>query len=195
MQATHSSISDGGSCARDQPGVLCSSQHLPSVQTIPLLFHGHQLVWLGSLDLLEHSKQPPLCTLCSCSALHQPVHISPCCAQCDAHCMMHPIGCIVTLSMSGSPGAWRPLSPVPVTCIAIGHTPNNWCRKFWKVQLGPHAIEALYLTLVSWRVKRRNCLGQHQSNTLSTPSRSCSCCSWFMHMGGIWWNGSQSPNQ
>jgi len=55
-QASHSSVSHGDSIARNQSGVLHSSKHLPSVQTICVLFQSRQLVWLGSLDLLELGK-------------------------------------------------------------------------------------------------------------------------------------------
>ena len=55
-QASHDSVSHGDSTARSQSGVLHSSKHLPSVQPICVLFQSRQLVWLGTLDLLELSK-------------------------------------------------------------------------------------------------------------------------------------------
>ncbi len=55
-QASYSSVSHGDSIARSQSDVLHSSKHLPSVQTICVLLQSCQLVWLGSLDLLELGK-------------------------------------------------------------------------------------------------------------------------------------------
>ncbi len=55
-----------GSCAVAQPGVLHCAQHLPIEEPLLLLWPCDLLVWLGPLDLLEHSKS---CTLVSTLAL------------------------------------------------------------------------------------------------------------------------------
>lgn len=58
-QASHGSVPHRDSTARNQPGVLHGTKHLPTLQTICILFQSCQLVWLGSLDLLELGKFAP----------------------------------------------------------------------------------------------------------------------------------------
>lgn len=45
-----------GSCAVAEPCVLGGSQCVPAVQPVLLSGTGHYLVWMGSLDLLEHGQ-------------------------------------------------------------------------------------------------------------------------------------------
>lgn len=58
-KAPQSSVSHGDSIARSQSGVLHSSKHLSSVQTICVLFQSCQLVWMGPMDMLELGKFAP----------------------------------------------------------------------------------------------------------------------------------------
>lgn len=65
-QAPYNPFHGGGSCAGHQLGVLHHPKHLPSAQSFSILLHDCQLVWLGPMDLLEHSKQHSLCDLHQC---------------------------------------------------------------------------------------------------------------------------------
>lgn len=51
-----------------QLGVLHCSKHISPLQTLRLLFRTHELVWLGAMDLLEHSK--PACLVVISAAVN-----------------------------------------------------------------------------------------------------------------------------
>ena len=50
-----------GSCAVAEPCVLGGAQHLSAAQTLLLSGEGHFVVWMGSLDLLEHGQPSAHC--------------------------------------------------------------------------------------------------------------------------------------
>lgn len=115
MQAPDMLVPYRDSFTSSQPGVLHQSKRVRSVQTIWLLLLSvHQLVWMGSLDLLEHSTSLFLKTCLSQSTQNPwacphcvPQHMMP---PVLSHC--HPfLSCCTGLS-SGPADCVHPLSLV-----------------------------------------------------------------------------------
>ncbi len=65
-QASYNTVHGRGSRAGHQLGVLHHPKYLPSAQSFSFLLRSCQLVWMGPLDLLEHSKQHSTSDLREC---------------------------------------------------------------------------------------------------------------------------------
>ena len=122
---------DSFTSTSSQPGVLHQSKHVRSVQTIWLLLLSiHQLVWMGSLDLLEHSMSTLLITclaqptqqfmgmptLCATEYDATCSVALPCCAClsfCHADCIHPFVVCPPELHLKCQ-------RPVIITCHSLG---------------------------------------------------------------------------
>ena len=72
-QAPYSPVSHRDSCAGDQPGVLHCAQYLPVVPSWHVFVSRHLLVWLDSVDMLEHGQYHQSLHVCNVA---QPIHKS-----------------------------------------------------------------------------------------------------------------------
>ena len=80
-EALHHPVPDRSCSARDQSGLLHRAKHLPSVQPNPVHLRRGFLVWLDSLDMLEHSKlHEPTPT----ASLPAALKLMTCCTQARA---------------------------------------------------------------------------------------------------------------
>lgn len=87
MQAPDMLVPYRDSFTSSQPGVLHQSKRVRSVQTLRLLLLSvHQLVWMGSLDMLEHSMS--FSSSLVLLSLHKRFMGMPtlCATACDAAC-------------------------------------------------------------------------------------------------------------